>query len=55
MDTTSTQYRDLANTVAAQAEALATGTHTGPAYAAAQLLRSNVETLVAWTPDDRSH
>ena len=49
-----TQYEDLARTVAAQAEALANGTYTGPAYGLARLLASNAAMLSAWTADDRS-
>jgi acyl-coenzyme A synthetase/AMP-(fatty) acid ligase len=48
------QYRELANTIAQQATALAEGTATAPRKAVVALLRSNVETLAAWTADDRS-
>lgn len=53
-DATIQQRRELAEVIANQAEALANGTNTGSQYGAVQLLKSNVETLAAWTPDDRS-
>jgi hypothetical protein len=48
------QYRELAATIADQAQAIADGTLTGPRYGMARLLLRNAECLVAWTPDDRS-
>jgi hypothetical protein len=48
------QYRELAATIADQAQAIADGTLSGPRYAVASLLLSNAKTLFAWTPDDRS-
>jgi threonine synthase len=42
------ECRALARAIANQAEAIANGTHTASAYAVAQLLRSNVDTLVVW-------
>ena len=48
------QYRELAATIAGQAQALADGTTAGPRYAMARLILSNAEQLVAETPDDRS-
>lgn len=46
--------RDLAATIATQAEAIATGKVTGPMYGAVARLAANVDTLRAWIPDDRS-
>jgi hypothetical protein len=43
------QIHDLANTIAQQAEAIATGNHTAPATAVARLLRENAMTLLTWT------
>lgn len=48
------QYRELAEAIAAQAEAIAKGTITGPHYGAVRMLKGNVEILAAWTEDDRS-
>lgn len=48
------QIRDLAAVIAAQSQAIADGTVTGPLYAAVRRVLANAETLVAWTPDDRS-
>lgn len=42
------QIEDLANAIAAQAEAIAAGTHTAPRTAAAKRIRDNAETLLAW-------
>jgi hypothetical protein len=39
----------LANTIALQAEAIAAGNTTADPHAVAQLIQSNVATLVAWT------
>jgi hypothetical protein len=47
-------YRELAATIADQAQAIADGTLTGPRYARARLILRNAEVLVSWTPDDRS-
>jgi hypothetical protein len=44
----------LAEAIANQAQAIADGTVTGPMYGAVQRLKSNIETLVAWTEDDRT-
>lgn len=49
-----TQRRELAATIAAQAQAIADGTVTGPQWAAARRLLGNAGTLMAWTDDDRS-
>lgn len=46
--------RDLAATIARQAQALADGAVKGPEWAQVARLVTNVETLRAWTPDDRS-
>lgn len=48
------QCRDLAATIATQAQAIADGTVIGPRHGAVRRLVSNVQTLVAWTDDDRS-
>ena len=48
------QYRELAATIADQAQAIADGTLAGPRYGMARLILRNAETLDAWTPDDRS-
>jgi hypothetical protein len=49
------QYRELAATIADQAQAIADRTLSGPRYAVASLLLlSNAKTLFAWTPDDQS-
>jgi hypothetical protein len=47
------QCRELAATIAMQAQAIANGTTTGPVYAAVRLIKNNVATLEAWTGDDR--
>ncbi len=54
MAATEDQIRDLSSTIAAQAQALADGTVTGPRYAAVLRLSNNVETLAAWVSDDRN-
>jgi hypothetical protein len=51
---TPAQRAELAQTIATQAQALADGTVIGPEYAAWRRVLANVQTLVAWTPDDRS-
>lgn len=48
------QFRDLAATVAMQAQAIADGTVIGPVWAAVRRLKSNVEMLESWACDDRS-
>jgi hypothetical protein len=48
------QCRELAEAIATQAQALADGTVIGPRHAAVARLARNVDTLRAWTPDDRS-
>lgn len=53
MTATTAQRRDLAAAIAQQATALAEGTVTGPEHGAVARLVANVETLAAWTPDDR--
>jgi hypothetical protein len=53
-DSKASHYRQLAFTISNQAKAIAEGNHTGPVYGAVQLLKSNIETLEAWTEDDRS-
>lgn len=47
------QVRELAETIEAQANAIATGRVTGPRYAAVLRLRENVDTLAHWIEDDR--
>jgi hypothetical protein len=54
MTATEQQIRDLAATIADQAQAIADGTLTGPLYAHARLVLRNAELLAAWVPDDRS-
>jgi hypothetical protein len=49
------QATELAGTIAAQAQALADGTVTGPRYAAVQRIKANVATLESWTEDDRGN
>ena len=49
------QIRDLAATIAGQAQAIAGGTVTGPVYGAVRRLAANAELLAAWQPDDRSN
>lgn len=54
MDHNATQYRDLANAIAQQAEAIALGkVPAGQLHAQVCRLVANVDTLAAWTPDDR--
>lgn len=48
------QIAELANAIALQAEAIATGTTTAGPHAVAQLMASNVELLVAWTTPGRA-
>jgi len=48
MTATEQQIRDLAATIADQAQAIRDGTLTGPLYAHARLIRNNAETLAAW-------
>ena len=47
------QRRELAATIADQAQAIADGTVTGPQWAAARRVLRNAEQLVAETADDR--
>ena len=48
------QYRELANAIAQQAEAIALGKiPAGQCYAQARRLLDNASTLMAWTTDDR--
>lgn len=51
---TEDQITDLAQTIANQAEAIATGTLIGPRYSAIKRLQTNVDTLAAWAGDDRT-
>lgn len=53
MAATEQQITELASAIGGQAHAIAQGTLLGTRYAAAQLLRNNVDTLVAWVRDDR--
>jgi hypothetical protein len=48
MTATEQQIRELAGTIADQAQAIKDGTLTGPLYAHARLIRNNAETLAAW-------
>jgi hypothetical protein len=50
---TLSQVRELAGAIAAQAQAIADGTHTASVFAAVCRVWSNAELLKAWTPDDR--
>ncbi|WP_305781418.1 hypothetical protein [Nocardia nova] len=50
---TENQIRELANAIALQAEAIATGRVVGPRYAAVKRLEGNIETLAEWIGDDR--
>jgi hypothetical protein len=50
---TDAQIRELAGTMAAQLQAIADGTLTGPRHAALRLVASNMDRLLAWVPDDR--
>ncbi len=52
-DAGAVMIRDLAATIAGQAQAIADGTVIGPTYAAVRLLAANVDTLSHWIPDDR--
>lgn len=54
MNATDDQIRDLARTISTQAAAIADGTVIGPRWAAVRRLADNVDTLTAWTTDDRS-
>jgi hypothetical protein len=54
MNTSDPQYRELAATIATQAQAITDGKVTGPIHAAVKRLQGNLDTLAAWTPDDRS-
>lgn len=47
------QIRELAGTVALQAQAIADGKIEGPLHGAVRLLGYNVDTLKTWTADDR--
>lgn len=47
-------YVAQAQAIADQAQAIADGTITAPYHAAVAQLVRNVDTLKAWTPDDRS-
>jgi hypothetical protein len=47
------QVRELAGAIAAQAQAIADGTHTASVFAAVCRVWSNAELLKAWTRDDR--
>ena len=49
-----TLVRELAATIATQADAIAEGRVIGPVHAAVARLTHNVDTLRAWTTDDRS-
>lgn len=53
MTATEHQVRELAATIEAQANAIATGTVVGPRFAAVLRLRDNVDTLAHWVEDDR--
>jgi hypothetical protein len=49
------QYMELANTIANQAQAIIQGKIPGPQlYAHVSLMQNNIETLKAWTPDERT-
>lgn len=54
MSATQQQVQELAQAIANQAQALADGQVIGPVYASVRRLAANVETLKAWTTDDRS-
>ncbi|MDM3929274.1 MULTISPECIES: hypothetical protein [Mycobacterium avium complex (MAC)] len=45
--------QELAETIEAQANAIATGRVVGPRFAAVLRLRANVDTLASWVDDDR--
>lgn len=53
MAATEQQVRELAETIGAQADAIATGRIVGPRFAAVLRLRENVDTLASWVDDDR--
>lgn len=53
MIATEQQVQDLAETIEAQANAIATGRVVGPRFAAVLRLRDNVNTLADWIGDDR--
>lgn len=53
MAATKAQVQELAETIEAQANAIATGRVVGPRYAAVLRLRDNVDTLAKWVSDDR--
>jgi hypothetical protein len=48
------RIREQAEGIATLATAIAAGTVTGPRFAAVARLVDQVDTLRAWTPDDRS-
>ena len=50
---TEKQIRELALTIANQAEAIASGTLIGPRYAAILRIQNNLDTLAAYVGDDR--
>lgn len=50
MTATDNQRRELAQTIANQAQALADGNITAPESAVVALILNNVQTLAAWTP-----
>lgn len=54
MAATEDQITDLAQVIANQAEAVATGNVVGPRYSAIKRLQNNVDTLAAWVGDDRT-
>jgi hypothetical protein len=53
MNATPEQIKELAATIAGQAQAIADGTATGVLYAHVRRLEDNVQTLKAWIGDDR--
>jgi hypothetical protein len=56
MNATEQQIRELAQTIANQAQGLADGSiPTGRKAAHAALIANNLETLQAWIGDDRPH
>jgi hypothetical protein len=46
------EYDELLDTIINQAEAIKSGRHTAPRSAVVALLRHNVDTLAAWTPEE---
>jgi hypothetical protein len=46
------EYVELLDAIINQAEAIKAGSHTAPRYAVVQLLKHNVDTLAAWTPQE---